>query len=61
MRPGTVDVTVLPPIPVEGWTHRDLERRIAEVRGMYIEVLENWPRKAGMTGKAAKAKSGRRA
>ena len=28
MQPGTVDVVVLPPVRVEGWTQRDLVRRI---------------------------------
>ena len=30
--PGTVDVVVYPPIPVDDWTHDNLSERIAEVR-----------------------------
>ncbi|MCV7281191.1 HAD-IB family hydrolase [Mycolicibacterium flavescens] len=41
--PGTVDVVVYPPIPVDDWTHDDLEERIAEVRELYLDTLRNWP------------------
>ena len=44
MRPGTVDIAVLPPIDVSGWTKRDLDRRIAAVRGLFVKTLEDWPR-----------------
>jgi putative phosphoserine phosphatase/1-acylglycerol-3-phosphate O-acyltransferase len=47
MRPGTVDVVVLPPIPIEGWTQRDLGRRIAEVRQSFVDTLEHWPAEPG--------------
>jgi putative phosphoserine phosphatase/1-acylglycerol-3-phosphate O-acyltransferase len=40
---GTVDVVVYPPIPVDDWTHDDLSERIAEVRQLYLDTLENWP------------------
>ncbi len=43
MNPGTVDVVVLPPIPVDGWTVQDLPDRIAEVRQIYLDLLRNWP------------------
>jgi putative phosphoserine phosphatase/1-acylglycerol-3-phosphate O-acyltransferase len=43
MRPGTVDVAVLPPVSVEGWTLRNLESRIAGVRQMFVDTLEDWP------------------
>ena len=43
MRPGTVDVAVLPPLRVEDWTLRDLDRRIAGVRQMFVDTLEHWP------------------
>ena len=44
MRPGVVDVAVLPPIPVADWTLRDLDRRIAGVRQLFLDTLEEWPR-----------------
>jgi putative phosphoserine phosphatase/1-acylglycerol-3-phosphate O-acyltransferase len=46
MRPGVVDVVVLPPIPVAGWTARDLDCRIAGVRQLFVDTLEDWPRPA---------------
>ena len=46
MRPGVVDVAVLPPIPVADWTLRDLDRRIAFVRQLFVDTLEHWPRPA---------------
>jgi putative phosphoserine phosphatase/1-acylglycerol-3-phosphate O-acyltransferase len=41
--PGTVDVVVYPPIPVEDWTHDNLTDRIAEVRQLYLDTLMDWP------------------
>jgi putative phosphoserine phosphatase/1-acylglycerol-3-phosphate O-acyltransferase len=43
MRPGIVDVAVLPPVSVDGWSKRDLERRIGEVRESFVRTLEHWP------------------
>jgi putative phosphoserine phosphatase/1-acylglycerol-3-phosphate O-acyltransferase len=43
MRPGTVDVVVHPPIPTDGWTDETLDAHIAEVRGLYLDTLANWP------------------
>ncbi|MGE0218256.1 HAD-IB family hydrolase [Mycolicibacterium sp.] len=42
--PGTVDVVVYPPIPVDDWTHDNLEERIAAVRQLYLDTLADWPR-----------------
>jgi len=44
VRPGKVDVAVLPPISVDGWTVQELDRRVAEVRQLYVDTLESWPR-----------------
>jgi putative phosphoserine phosphatase / 1-acylglycerol-3-phosphate O-acyltransferase len=41
--PGRVDVAVFPPIPVDDWTTENLSERIAEVRQLYLDTLENWP------------------
>jgi len=41
--PGTVDVVVYPPIPVDDWTHDNLPERIEEVRQLYLDTLKNWP------------------
>jgi putative phosphoserine phosphatase/1-acylglycerol-3-phosphate O-acyltransferase len=41
--PGTVDVAVFPPIPVDDWTTDNLTERIAEVRQLYLDTLKAWP------------------
>ncbi|MBJ7387282.1 MAG: 1-acyl-sn-glycerol-3-phosphate acyltransferase, partial [Mycolicibacterium sp.] len=41
--PGTVDVAVFPPIPVDDWTNENLSERIAEVRQLYLDTLRQWP------------------
>jgi len=43
LNPGTVDIAVLPPIDVSGWTHDDLPKRIEQVRELYMETLTDWP------------------
>lgn len=43
MRPGTVEVRVLPPITVADWTLDDLEERIAAVRELFVATLRDWP------------------
>lgn len=43
MRPGTVEIAVLPPISVADWTREDLEERIEAVRDLYVATLEDWP------------------
>ncbi|AFM18243.1 HAD-superfamily subfamily IB hydrolase, TIGR01490 [Mycolicibacterium chubuense NBB4] len=42
--PGTVDVVVYPPIPVDDWTHDNLDERIEQVRQLYLDTLKDWPR-----------------
>ena len=41
--PGVVDVVVYPPIPVDDWTHDNLDQRIGEVRQLYLDTLKDWP------------------
>ena len=43
MRPATVDVVVLPPIPVTDWTLENLDERIAAVRQLFVDTLADWP------------------
>ncbi len=43
MRPGKVDVVVLPPIDVGGWKRSQLNQRIAEVRRLFQDTLDDWP------------------
>ncbi len=41
--PGTVDVVVYPPIPVDDWTQENMTERIEEVRQLYLDTLKDWP------------------
>ncbi|KUH73162.1 transferase [Mycolicibacterium novocastrense] len=70
--PGTVDVVVYPPIPVDDWTHDNLGERIAEVRQLYLDTLADWPhdesslselydRNVRSTGKPAKKSAAKKA
>jgi putative phosphoserine phosphatase/1-acylglycerol-3-phosphate O-acyltransferase len=43
LNPGTVDIAVLPPISIAGWTLLNLRERIAQVRTAYLETLAEWP------------------
>ncbi|BAX93335.1 bifunctional glycerol-3-phosphate dehydrogenase/glycerol-3-phosphate acyltransferase [Mycobacterium shigaense] len=42
--PGTVDVAVLLPIPVDGWTLENPPDHIAEVRRLYLDTLADRPK-----------------
>ena len=41
--PGTVDVVVYPPIPVDDWTPQNLSERMEEVRQLFLDTLKDWP------------------
>jgi len=43
IRPGRVDVAVLPAIAVSAWTTAELTARVAEVRQLYVGTLASWP------------------
>jgi putative phosphoserine phosphatase / 1-acylglycerol-3-phosphate O-acyltransferase len=40
---GTVDIAVLPPVSVADWTLANLEAKIEQIRGNYLELLGDWP------------------
>ncbi|GAA2545067.1 HAD-IB family hydrolase [Pseudonocardia hydrocarbonoxydans] len=40
IREGTVQVTVLPPVDTAGWRVDELDARVAQVRGGYLDVLD---------------------
>jgi hypothetical protein len=40
---GAVDIAVLPPVSVEGWTLLNLRERIEQIRTAYRETLAEWP------------------
>ena len=43
MRPGTVDVCVLPPIPTKDWKTEELNDRVTEIRALFEQTLNDWP------------------
>jgi putative phosphoserine phosphatase / 1-acylglycerol-3-phosphate O-acyltransferase len=43
IRPGTVDVAALEPIPTEGWSAASIGERAEEIRERFVQTLENWP------------------
>ena len=43
LRPGTVEVGVLPPVDTSDWQRETIADHVAEVRGMFLETLANWP------------------
>jgi putative phosphoserine phosphatase/1-acylglycerol-3-phosphate O-acyltransferase len=46
MRPGLVQVAVLPPMSLADWPADDLDRRVEAVRQMFVDTLEHWPGEA---------------
>ena len=58
LKPGTVQVVVLPPIDVSQWPDSEIRQRVAEVRQMYADTLARWPQgPATVAGNAAEALS----
>ena len=51
VRPAEVKVTVLEPIPTDGWKLRDVSPQCRRIRELYLETLEE----ADETDAAAKA------
>ena len=43
VHPGTVDVTVLPPVDTRRWSAETIDAHVAEVRRMFLEALEGGP------------------
>ena len=43
IRSGTIDVTVLPPVDVSGWTDDDLDKQIEDVRTLFVDALADGP------------------
>ncbi len=43
IRPGTVEVMVLPPVDTTGWRAEDIGKHAEEVRQMYVTTLADWP------------------
>ncbi|TMD89329.1 MAG: HAD-IB family hydrolase [Chloroflexi bacterium] len=61
VRPGQVDVAVLPPVSTEGWTVGDLSERVARMERLFTETLESWPNGRPATTGGRRAPSAARA
>lgn len=44
LRPGTVEVVALPPVDTRRWTVETLDDHVQDVRGMFLDTLDDWPR-----------------
>ena len=55
MRPGVVDVRVLPPVDTRGWARQTIDQHVAEVRQLFVDTLADWPDGALATKKPARA------
>lgn len=52
IRSGTLHAIVAPPVHTDGWTLRNLNAKVEEVRQLYVDALEDWD------GAVARAKAG---
>jgi putative phosphoserine phosphatase / 1-acylglycerol-3-phosphate O-acyltransferase len=43
VRPGTVDVAVLPPVDTRGWRREDVDDHVEEIRQQFLATLDHWP------------------
>jgi putative phosphoserine phosphatase/1-acylglycerol-3-phosphate O-acyltransferase len=43
LRPGRIEVVVLEPIDTSDWTRETISEHVADVRGRFLDVLEDWP------------------
>ena len=43
IRPGTVDVCVLDPVPTVRWKAKDIARHVDRIRSDMQKTLERWP------------------
>jgi putative phosphoserine phosphatase/1-acylglycerol-3-phosphate O-acyltransferase len=59
IRSGTIDVSVLPPVPTDRWTLDDLDDHIVEVRQQYVDTLANWPQADAQPGEDATVRANR--
>ena len=41
--PGVVDVAVLAPVPVDGWSVETIDDHVADVRRRFLDALAHWP------------------
>jgi putative phosphoserine phosphatase/1-acylglycerol-3-phosphate O-acyltransferase len=59
-RPATVEVDVLPPVDTRGWRKETIDEHVAEVRGMFLDVLGQREEKSREPVPATRAEPGPR-
>lgn len=57
VRPGVVDVAVLPPVSVRRWKRANLDAHIAAMRQSFVDTLAHWP-KRGAKAPARRRRAG---
>jgi len=40
---GTLQVTVLPPVPTTKWKAETIDKQVTKVRKMFLTTLADWP------------------
>jgi putative phosphoserine phosphatase/1-acylglycerol-3-phosphate O-acyltransferase len=45
MRPGVIEVVVLPPVATDTWRVETIDAHVAQVRDQFVETLAHWPRR----------------
>jgi putative phosphoserine phosphatase/1-acylglycerol-3-phosphate O-acyltransferase len=43
LRPGRIEVVVLPPVPTDGWTPQTMGAHATSVRDQFVATLAHWP------------------
>jgi putative phosphoserine phosphatase/1-acylglycerol-3-phosphate O-acyltransferase len=43
LRPGTIEVCVLPPVDTSAWRSKSVAEHANEVRELFVQTLESWP------------------
>ncbi|KQY57243.1 HAD family hydrolase [Nocardioides sp. Root140] len=43
LRPGVVEVVVLPPVQTTDWRVESIERHVSDVRDQFVQTLAHWP------------------
>jgi putative phosphoserine phosphatase / 1-acylglycerol-3-phosphate O-acyltransferase len=51
LRPGTIEVCVLPPVDTADWRRETVADHVDEVRGMFLETLASWPTEPDRRGR----------
>lgn len=56
IKPGTVEVKILPPVDTSGWNVSDIGEHAEEIRQMFISTLADWPVESFEDGRMTRSK-----